>query len=130
MRLARAHMAPLRWREEEKDGLAKGVREGGFLDYGMMGRLTKRHRECLGGLVVGVVRRDEKTITKALLALSAGAEPESVDSLEVDVADLVEQHLYRPLSGFQMGASHDITENIPYENFCALAETICSYRGS
>ena len=75
-----------------------------FLDYGMMGRLTGRHREYLGRLVVGVVRRDEKAITKALLALSGGAEPASVDALEADVADFVEQHLYRPLSEFHMGA--------------------------
>jgi len=36
--------------------------------------------------------------------LSLGAEPKSVDSLEADVADFVEQYLYRPLSDLQMEA--------------------------
>ncbi|MCC7519946.1 MAG: hypothetical protein IT578_12275 [Verrucomicrobiae bacterium] len=30
--------------------------------------------------------------------------------------------------GYVCGSSHDIGENVPYENFMALAETICSYR--
>jgi len=74
-----------------------------FLDYGMMGRLTGRHRECLGRLVVGVVRRDERAIARALLDLSVSEEPKSIDGLEVDVADFVEQHLYRPLSKLRVG---------------------------
>jgi len=40
------------------------------------------------------------------------------------------EHLERlsPGGGYVCGSSHDITENIPYENFRAMAETICSYR--
>jgi uroporphyrinogen decarboxylase len=39
------------------------------------------------------------------------------------------EHLRRlaPGGGYICGSSHDITENIPYENFCALAETACAY---
>jgi len=73
------------------------------LDYGMMGRLSTRHREGLGRLVVGVARRDERAITQALLDLSIGDEPESTSKLEADVADLVEEHLYRPLRELQVG---------------------------
>ena len=40
------------------------------------------------------------------------------------------EHLRRlaPGGGYICGSSHDITDNIPYENFCALAETACSYK--
>ena len=67
------------------------------------------HRFCLSGNidVAGV--------------LSEGT-PEQVRAETVE-------HLRRlaPGGGYICGSSHDITENIPYENFCALAETACSY---
>jgi uroporphyrinogen decarboxylase len=44
-------------------------------------------------------------------------------------ADVLE-HIRRlaPGGGYVCGSSHDITENIPFENFCALAQTACSTR--
>lgn len=38
------------------------------------------------------------------------------------------EHIRRlaPGGGYVCGSSHDITENIPSENFCALAQTVCS----
>lgn len=38
------------------------------------------------------------------------------------------KHLHRlaPGGGYICGSSHDISEIIPFENFCAMAETICS----
>ena len=45
-----------------------------------------------------------------------------------DVSADVIEHLRRlaPGGGYVCGSSHDISENIPFENFCALADTICS----
>jgi len=45
-----------------------------------------------------------------------------------DVRADVLEHLRRlaPGGGYVCGSSHDITEKIPFENFCALADTICS----
>jgi uroporphyrinogen decarboxylase len=39
-------------------------------------------------------------------------------------------HLRRlaPGGGYVCGSSHDIGENVPFANFVALAETVCSYR--
>jgi uroporphyrinogen decarboxylase len=44
-------------------------------------------------------------------------------------ADTLE-HLRRlsPGGGYMCGSSHEIGENIPFENFRALAQTVCSYR--
>jgi len=74
-----------------------------FLDYGMMGSITGRYRECLSNLVIGVVRRDAKQITKAVLSLSVNDNPKAVDRLEADVADFIDQHFYRPLKDIHMG---------------------------
>jgi len=74
-----------------------------FLDYGMMGTITGRYRECLSNLVVGIVRRDERQITSAFLGLSSNENHEVADRLHADVSDFVEQHFYRPLKDIHMG---------------------------
>jgi len=74
-----------------------------LLDFGMMGTLTGRHREYLASLIAGIVRRDEKQMTGALVGLSRSERPESVEGLEGDVADFIEQHLYRPLKDIRVG---------------------------
>jgi len=40
------------------------------------------------------------------------------------------EHLRRlaPGGGYICGSSHDITENVPYENFVAMAKAVCSYK--
>jgi len=75
-----------------------------FLDYGMMGTITGRYREHLSNLVIGIVRRDEKQITKAFLGLSANENHEVAERLEADVADFIEQHFYCPLKDIRMGS--------------------------
>jgi len=75
-----------------------------FLDYGMMGTLTGRYREHLGSLVVGIVRRDARQITKAFLGLSTNDGVQNVERLQADIADFVEQHFYRPLKEIHMGS--------------------------
>jgi len=75
-----------------------------LLDYGMMGSLTGRNREQLGNLIYGIVRRNAKQMTRSLLRLSQRESTETVESLEADIADFVEQHLYRPLKDMRMGS--------------------------
>jgi len=74
-----------------------------FLDYGMMGAISPRYKESLADMVIGIVRRDEKQITKAVLNLSSGNEPEAPEKLEADIADFIEQHFYRSLKDINMG---------------------------
>jgi len=75
-----------------------------LLDYGMTGTLTGRNREQLGYLIYGIVRRDARRMTRSLLRLSQHESTETVESLEADIADFVEQHLYRPLKDMRMGS--------------------------
>ncbi|MCK4624863.1 MAG: AarF/ABC1/UbiB kinase family protein [Phycisphaerae bacterium] len=74
-----------------------------FLDYGMMGTISPRYKDSLADMVIGIVRRDEKQITKAVLDLSAGDETAAAEKLEADVADFIEQHFYRSLKDIDMG---------------------------
>lgn len=74
-----------------------------FLDYGMMGVLSRRYREQLSNLVLGLVSRDERQITAAIFRLSGYNRYERVEVIEADAADFIEQHLYRPLEDIQIG---------------------------
>ncbi|RKY25538.1 MAG: AarF/ABC1/UbiB kinase family protein [Planctomycetota bacterium] len=73
-----------------------------LLDYGMMGTLVGRNRQYLAELITAIVRRNSKQMTRAILKLSR-IETETVENLEADVTDFVEQHLYRPLKDIRMG---------------------------
>jgi len=75
-----------------------------LLDFGMTGTLTGRDREHLGDLIAGIVRRNAKRMTLALLRLSQLENTENVESLEAELGDFVEQHLYRPLKDIRMGS--------------------------
>jgi len=75
-----------------------------LLDYGMTGTLTGHNREHLGDLIAGIVRRNAKRMTRSLIRLSQLESAETVESLEADIADFVEQHLYRPLKDIRMGS--------------------------
>ncbi len=74
-----------------------------FLDYGMMGVLSQRYREQLSNLVLGLVNRDEREIATSVFRLSGYTQYERSEVLEADIADFVEQNLYKPLSDIRIG---------------------------
>jgi len=74
-----------------------------LLDYGMIGTLTKHHREHLAQLTAGVVHRDERQMARALINLSQVEGAEIAESVEGDVAEFVERYLYRPLKDIHVG---------------------------
>lgn len=74
-----------------------------YLDFGMMGRVDRQTRENFVDLVMHAVKRDEARTTDALLALTRWDEKPDRHSLERDVADFIDQHLYRPLKELEIG---------------------------
>lgn len=74
-----------------------------FLDYGMMGVLTRTTKEHLGAIVVGIVNRDAARIANSLLELSDGDPTEDTEQLERQVSDLVERHCYQSLKDMNVG---------------------------
>ncbi|MBL6765623.1 MAG: AarF/ABC1/UbiB kinase family protein [Verrucomicrobiae bacterium] len=76
-----------------------------FLDFGLMGFLDNRTRETFVDLVWGIARRNEVSVTNALLKLAEpGSEGEpSREGLESDIADFMHQHFYRPVGELKFG---------------------------
>jgi len=74
-----------------------------YLDFGMMGRISRQTREDFVDLVAAVVRRDETRSTDALLKLTYSDEEPDRYSLERDVAEFMDQHFYRPLKELEIG---------------------------
>ena len=76
-----------------------------FLDYGMMGSLSARHREDLADVLIGIITKDESKITKTILKLSESGYGQMVDSeaLESDIAELIEVYAYCTLKELEIG---------------------------
>jgi len=67
-----------------------------FLDFGLMGFVDIRTRETFVDMVWGIARRNEISVSNALLKLAASDSEPSREGLEADVADFMHQHFYRP----------------------------------
>jgi ubiquinone biosynthesis protein len=74
-----------------------------YLDFGMMGRVDRQSRENFADLVMSVVRRDEAKTVDALLKLTIPYDDPDRHTLERDVAELIDRHLYRPLKEIELG---------------------------
>nr|QNO52806.1 protein kinase UbiB [Methanosarcinales archaeon ANME-1 ERB6] len=74
-----------------------------FLDYGMMGKLSARHREDLADIFIGIISRDEHKITKTILKLTGRSHVRDVEELESDIAELIEVYAYGSLKELEIG---------------------------
>jgi len=69
----------------------------------MMGRIGREDRETFADLVVNIVSRDERKITKALLRLTVCEEDPDIDALEKNVSEFIDLHFNRPLKELDLG---------------------------
>jgi len=74
----------------------------GFMDFGIMGRITPEMTDNLNNLLIAIVRKDSARMTKELLRLSVVDEDSNMDDLKADVAELVDKHYDISLNQFQM----------------------------
>ncbi len=75
-----------------------------YLDFGMMGRVSRSAQERFADMITGYIMRDEKRITAAILGLVEVSDEPDRQLLEHDIADLIETHLYRPLKDLKIAA--------------------------
>jgi len=75
-----------------------------FLDYGMMGSLSARHREALADILIAIINKDESKITKTILKLSEYRQIEDSEKLESDIAELIELYAYGTLKELEIGS--------------------------
>ncbi|NMG83317.1 MAG: hypothetical protein GIS02_03820 [Methanosarcinales archaeon] len=74
-----------------------------FLDYGMIGVLSKEHREHLADILVGIITKDASKVTKTLLKLSKHKPVGDTESLESGICELIEIYSACPSKDLEIG---------------------------
>ena len=74
-----------------------------YLDFGMMGRINLKSREDFADLAMSIVLRDSMKAADALLEIAISEKEPDYRLLERDVAELIDQYCYRPLSELELG---------------------------
>ncbi|MCK9229702.1 MAG: AarF/ABC1/UbiB kinase family protein [Syntrophales bacterium] len=68
-----------------------------YLDFGMMGTVDRRSRDEMADMAFAIVRKDERKVTDALLAIVEFDEEPDRRTLESDMSHLIELYAFRPL---------------------------------
>jgi ubiquinone biosynthesis protein len=74
-----------------------------YLDFGVMGRISRQEQEDFADLAMQVVRRDEKRVVDNMLKLTHYDQEPDRSELERDVIGFIDQHLYRSLKELEVG---------------------------
>jgi ubiquinone biosynthesis protein len=74
-----------------------------YVDFGMMGRLDLETRERFADLIMGIVHRDEREASAALVKLTFSEEEPDYHGLEKDVAEFMDRYCYRSLRDVELG---------------------------
>ena len=74
-----------------------------FLDFGMMGRLSRQNREDFADLILHVVRNNERKVTESVLKLTNQLEEVDREALSRDLSDLLDKYMYLPLKELEAG---------------------------
>ena len=74
-----------------------------FIDFGQMGRLSRKDREDFTDLVLDLVAGDERTVVEGVLKVTVQLGEVDRESLARDLGGLVDLYLYRPLGELEAG---------------------------
>ena len=74
-----------------------------FIDFGQMGRLSRKDREDFTDLVLDLVAGDERTVVEGVLKVTVQLGEVDRESLGRDLGGLVDLYLYRPLGELEAG---------------------------
>lgn len=74
-----------------------------FIDFGQMGRLSRKDREDFTDLVLDLVAGDEHTVVEGVLKVTVQLGEVDRESLARDLGGLVDLYLYRPLGELEAG---------------------------
>ena len=74
-----------------------------FIDFGMMGRVSHSERNDFLRLLLSLLQKDEKRITRAALRLTLPQSDLELEQLERDVGEMVDENLYRPMKDIDTG---------------------------
>ncbi|HEB50764.1 MAG TPA: AarF/ABC1/UbiB kinase family protein [Desulfobulbus sp.] len=68
-----------------------------FIDFGQMGRLSRKDREDFTNLVLNLVEGNERKVTGGVLKVTIQQGEVNRDDLARDLGDFMDRYLYRPL---------------------------------
>lgn len=74
-----------------------------FIDFGQMGRLSRKDREHFTDLVLDLVAGNEQQVVNGVLKVTVQLGEVDRDALGNDLADLMDMYLYKPLSELKAG---------------------------
>ena len=74
-----------------------------FLDFGMMGRLSRKDREDFTNLMFAIVTENDRKVTDGVLSITTQFGKVDHDELSRDLADLVDRYAYLSLKDLQAG---------------------------
>jgi len=74
-----------------------------FLDFGMMGRLSRQDREDFTNLMVSIITKNDRKVTDGVLSITIQFGEIDHDALSRDLCDLLDRYLYLPLKDLQTG---------------------------
>ena len=73
-----------------------------FIDFGMMGILSKQTQESFASIIIGIVNKDIQKVTRSLLKLSPNSSEIDISKLEIQVEELIDKHFYQSLQNLDM----------------------------
>lgn len=74
-----------------------------FLDFGMMGRISRQDREDFTDLMLSIVTKNDRKITAGVLSITTPFGKLDHAALSRDLGDLLERYMYLPLKDLQAG---------------------------
>ncbi|MEJ2057553.1 MAG: AarF/ABC1/UbiB kinase family protein [Desulfofustis sp.] len=74
-----------------------------FLDFGMMGKLSRQNREDFADLILHAVRNNERKVTESVLKLTNHLEEVDREALSRDLSDILDKYMYLPLKELEAG---------------------------
>ncbi|MBU0944045.1 MAG: AarF/ABC1/UbiB kinase family protein [Proteobacteria bacterium] len=74
-----------------------------FLDFGMMGRLSRKDREDFTDLMLSIVMKNDRKITDGVLSITTQFGKIDHDALSRDLGDFLDRYMYLPLKNLQAG---------------------------
>jgi ubiquinone biosynthesis protein len=75
-----------------------------FLDYGMMGTLSRRTMELIKSIMIGVVNRDSNVIIRNVIKLCDSSGELNINRIELQTTELIDRYYYQSLQQIDVSA--------------------------
>ena len=107
-----------------------------LLDFGMMGRISRKERADFADLVMNIVRRDERKVVDSILKITHYEGQIERGTMENDFAELIDRYVGLPLKELEVGPLlHQLMEIVArYKlslkpNFYLLVKSVSTIEG-